>query len=1142
MKKIILLTVLLLSTQISTAFASAGVPFITEDFEGETIGLFPSGFQNIKNSGAVVSNVDGSLRLLFRGTNTEIRVQWTGAGDGNATYLEGDVRVLQWNTTASFHRFEILDRIISPTTFLSFQHRLSGEGIFTVTNFWITQGMPSVKIPNDTAQHKFRILICGDVTSQRMIFWLDGSKWYDTVTDISTKLPSANGFRGLGSYKANVWYDNLALYSVTNFPVFPVSFTTNGTGVTLSFSNSFNMNLSWQLYRASDNSFSDGVAIGSPVAQTSATILFSDNTTPGGQVYYRVAIADTPFHSLAYPVATPYLNPLTLKLPLQGQRVDGPFAINAELVSVAAGSVITLYRAETDEASLPSSATPVLTTFGSNFTEGVVVNPTSWANRVWYLYLSATNGVGTHIAKTYVERISPAPSTIAKELIWQNGSETVISATYSSPGSHIPNSITAVIDGTNRVSMLPTGYFTVTNVGTLTGGVLFTITNTLPPGNHTIWFEAENGVEGTIASAAHTFEVIDSGTGNFITPSVNAAAGLLVKLGAIYRDPSATPPVKVELVIDGTNTIDLSSQYSFSTLAPAYHYPMDEVFGPVADTGNSNHNGTWVSGTKGKRGEKGVIGNSYYLEDSFVRLGTSESFTKIYDPAVFSIAAWVKLDLALLNDYEVFFSKGYNYWDHAFFIDKNKNLRAEWRNIAKSSSGIGEATEAWMHVAVAFDKSGTKKSKLYLNGEEVPVYSKQDAMTTWDLMTGKIAAIGACVNNDGITARSFFKGWVDDVRFYDANLSAAQVKQIMNVANIASGISYHWEGTLSPGEHTWQIVASNKNGVVSQSALKTIRVTTAGFEAPLAIFPCDEKTGSNVTDTSINGKNGKFTGKARTEGFSGMALLLREDTDALFLTNTLFSSGTLFLRVNPEDFSQASATRPQFLFSHFTGSANPFLGKNLLQIYVDDPAGTLKMKGGNDGKIITSVTSLPIKKWSSITALWSITNFSLYVNGEQTAETTFNGLIDTSEQYIIGNGGESLGNDLAFFGKIDEVMIFASPLSPDKIRAIHNRAGEQEAKGNIVYPKETLLKKVFQPSKGGIEISLSQVPAKGEDVSISICRADGVVVRILGIRESSSVTWDGKDESGKLCPTGSYFILVGSSQRSFDKTLLILVK
>jgi len=212
------------------------------------------------------------------------------------------------------------------------------------------------------------------------------------------------------------------------------------------------------------------------------------------------------------------------------------------------------------------------------------------------------------------------------------------------------------------------------------------------------------------------------------------------------------------------------------------------------DSSSNNNHLTETSGTipfvTGKIGKAG----DFELDDT-EWLEIADASQVGLDPAgSFSIAAWVNPESANIN--RVIVGKDVaGARQYALIIDAANKIYVLVFNAAQAytestaTTALGTAT--WYHVAVTYQYigAGTSKINLYLNGA-----SDRAEITN---------AIGPVVNTATafrIGAREFggaenyFDGLIDEVIFWNTNLTAAEVLQVKNIT------AYQFAGGFSGGQ------------------------------------------------------------------------------------------------------------------------------------------------------------------------------------------------------------------------------------------------------------------------------------------------------------------------------------------------------
>lgn len=227
-----------------------------------------------------------------------------------------------------------------------------------------------------------------------------------------------------------------------------------------------------------------------------------------------------------------------------------------------------------------------------------------------------------------------------------------------------------------------------------------------------------------------------------------------------------------------------------------------------------------------------------------------------------------------------------------------------------------------------------------------------------------------------------------------------------------------------------------------------VLLPAVSYSLPDAVLmlPLDD---GEAEDISGNGNNGELEGDPSVvEGKFGDALEFQNSRVKVMasdsLTAELFAEGqfTLVLWIN--------ATRVGNAWQQvFRAGPDPndtlFLNNN----------GTLSWRGwvGNawaGGMCETAAETIPAETWTHVAIVSDGGNFQAYVDGELVQESAFQETRANNAEFMIGGyaGGES------YSGAVDELAIFAEPLSEADINAIMDK-GLVDAAAVEFYDKMT---------------------------------------------------------------------------------------
>ena len=118
-----------------------------------------------------------------------------------------------------------------------------------------------------------------------------------------------------------------------------------------------------------------------------------------------------------------------------------------------------------------------------------------------------------------------------------------------------------------------------------------------------------------------------------------------------------------------------------------------------------------------------------------------------------------------------------------------------------------------------------------------------------------------------------------------------------------------------------------------------------------------------------------------------------------------------------------------------------FVAKDINQVYMlygNSSTGTFRLRIGTNiaANVVDSTTVLPTGAWSHVTATYDGSNMKVYYNGGLENTKSRTGNIPTSIQDV--NIARASNSTLYFTGDIDEVAIFNTALSANKIQQIYD--------------------------------------------------------------------------------------------------------
>jgi alpha-L-arabinofuranosidase len=200
----------------------------------------------------------------------------------------------------------------------------------------------------------------------------------------------------------------------------------------------------------------------------------------------------------------------------------------------------------------------------------------------------------------------------------------------------------------------------------------------------------------------------------------------------------------------------------------------DEGTGTTAADSAGNHPATLLGGAGWT---SGIVG-----PHALSLPGTSGSYADISSPVVnttqsFTVAAWVKLNN--INGYQTFVSEDTNV-EAAFFLqlrgDSHQfSFTVPYDFFVLPQSGFVPAVGQWYHLAGVYD-ADAHTATLYVNG----VLADQIFFVTAAAATGHSSVGRGQFNGNPV---DFVNGAIDDVRFYQAALTGAEVLKVAQVGN-----------------------------------------------------------------------------------------------------------------------------------------------------------------------------------------------------------------------------------------------------------------------------------------------------------------------------------------------------------------------
>lgn len=282
--------------------------------------------------------------------------------------------------------------------------------------------------------------------------------------------------------------------------------------------------------------------------------------------------------------------------------------------------------------------------------------------------------------------------------------------------------------------------------------------------------------------------------------TATASAGTHV-LRAVARDAAGNQTTSAAI------TVSIAGAVSGGLAA---HWRMDETGGTQASDATGNQNvGVLMNGPQWTTGRSGGAlqfdgGNDYVRVPDSPYLRSSD----------FTIAMWIQT--GSVSGARILFSKpvGPNYSNSYVLYLTDGVMQFHTCCNSPIFGGAALTPGTWQHVAVS--KAGAV-IRLYLNGNEVGSLTTAPTTVTYDARSLFLGAEDD--NGDDVPEQSFFQGKMDDVRFYNKGLSAAEVQQLVGGDTTAPAVAF-----------TAPAAGSTVAGTVTVSAAASDNVGVAGVQ------------------------------------------------------------------------------------------------------------------------------------------------------------------------------------------------------------------------------------------------------------------------------------------------------------------------
>lgn len=195
-------------------------------------------------------------------------------------------------------------------------------------------------------------------------------------------------------------------------------------------------------------------------------------------------------------------------------------------------------------------------------------------------------------------------------------------------------------------------------------------------------------------------------------------------------------------------------------------------------------------------------------------------------------------------------------------------------------------------------------------------------------------------------------------------------------------------------------------------------------------------------------------------------------------------------------------------------------------------------------KDLDSKTKFITDKWYNITALYSGSDFEVYVNGELDSFSSWSGaILQTTIDLMIGQVLPNNRN-YNFKGVIDDVRLYDYALSVAEIKKLYALDAAVDSRHQDQLPRENVLQQNY-PNPFNAQTTIRYQLRSTGHVTIKIYDLMGQKVRTLvDLRNRGgyySVLWDGRNDEGRYVGSGIY-VYEMEAEDFFEKRKLLLLK
>ena len=352
-----------------------------------------------------------------------------------------------------------------------------------------------------------------------------------------------------------------------------------------------------------------------------------------------------------------------------------------------------------------------------------------------------------------------------------------------------------------------------------------------------------------------------------------------------------------------------------------------------------------------------------------------------------------------------------------------------------SYTNTGLAAGTYYYKVTAEDAAGnigpaSNEASATVAGDATPPTVALTAPTAGAMLTGPVTVTAAASDGEGVAGVQF--------RLDGQNLGAEDT---------GSPYSIVWDtrGELN-GAHSLRAVARDAAGNTTTSAAVPVTVSNPGVSAAglRVAYGFDDGAGSSALDSSGNNRTATLVGAGWTTGgrFGGAVSLNGQasEVDPPSLGTFYKTAFTYEAWVR----KQSSKTDVGLLGSWVGGqSGGPM-------IWVDHINGRYRLTLGTTfGNYLDSGRVPAVGQWQHVAATYDGTVARIYIDGVETASSSFTGNVGDSNTWRIGAYGAPAGG--FFDGLVDNVRVYDRALPASEIAGEHgvaHSAREQSADGD----------------------------------------------------------------------------------------------